>query len=109
MPQELRNKIYGVLIALGLVLTALGIYTQATVDEYMSVADRILDLLDAVLLLGTASVAWAKSRPSKVTVLDLPTEAVSEIITPQNSIIAGPASPQATGTFIHVDSEDDLA
>lgn len=79
MPQDIRAKLYATLAALGVVLVVVGIVNQAQADEYLNVAERILDLIDAALLFGVSSLAWWKSRPKNVTVIDVPAKDINTV------------------------------
>jgi len=74
--QSLRNKIYGVVAGVFGLLVVLGAVDQATSDEATSLATAALDLAEPVIGLVTALLAFVKSLPSRVTVIDKPKHAV---------------------------------
>lgn len=79
MTQELRNKIYGVVASVGIIAVLLGLVTQTNSDTAQSLLTQAVDLVAQVSALVAVIIAFIKSMPSKVTVIDVPKAAVAEI------------------------------
>jgi hypothetical protein len=101
--QETRNKVYALVGSALAVLLIYGVVDDATSDAVLDLTQRILDLIPEGLGLITVILAWLKSRPSKVTVLNLPQSAVEEVKVVDKDtaqVLAGPASAAPTGTVL---------
>jgi hypothetical protein len=79
--QELRNKLYAVAAGVLGILLVLGIVDAASQDVVLGLADQALDLVDNALGLAAAAVAFWKSRPGLVTVVEVPKDEVVEVVT----------------------------
>jgi hypothetical protein len=98
--QEIRNKIYAVATVVLLLLVTLGWIDQARSDEAVNIVNIALQIAGEVITLYGMVLAWWKSRPSKVTTIELPSKVVSEVITTDSKVVAGPASASKTGTVL---------
>lgn len=98
--QDLRNKLYALGASIVAVLTTVGIVSGADGDQAKGALDALLENIEGVVgfigLLG----AWHKSRPSKVTVVDVPKTEVQAVLTTSNDLLAGPAAVEETGTVL---------
>lgn len=81
MTQELRNKLYAVTAGILGILLVLGVVDAASQDVVLGLANQALDLVDEALGLAAAAVAFWKSRPGLVTVVEVPKNDVVEVIT----------------------------
>lgn len=81
MTQELRNKLYAVVAGVLGILLVLGVVDAASQDVALGLANQALDLADEVIGLVASAVAFWKSRPGLVTVLDVPKSDVVEVVT----------------------------
>ena len=84
MTQELRNKLYAVAAGILGILLVLGVVDAASQDVALGLANQTLDLADEVIGLVAAAVAFWKSRPGLVTVVDVPKNDVIEVVTAGN-------------------------
>lgn len=96
--QVIRNKGYalaGTVVTALFILGVIGDVQEGTkfVDLLFSAADNIVALVGLV-------IAWTKSRPSKTVTLNLPANDVEFVSMTDSRFIAGPASPEKTGTLI---------
>ena len=87
MKQELRNKIYGVAAAVGTILATIGYLSVAESEQALSFVDRGLDIVSLAILLGGNVLAFIKSRPSKVTTIELPVADVRTVKTVEGEIL----------------------
>lgn len=87
MKQELRNKIYAVIGAVAVILSTIGYITAADAEQALAFADRGLELASQVILLGATIMAYIKSRPSKVTTIELPVADVRTVKTVEGNIL----------------------
>lgn len=81
MTQELRNKLYAVTAGILGILLVLGIVDAASQDVVLGLANQALDLVDELLGLSAAAVAFWKSRPGSITVVEVPKKDVVEVVT----------------------------
>lgn len=70
MSQSVRNKIYGVVAAGLSIAVVLGVVDQATSDEATTIVTAILDQAEVIAGLVTTVIAFVKSLPSRVTVVE---------------------------------------
>ena len=80
MSQELRNKIYGVIGALGTIALAFGLATAEDIDTITDLLSKLLDSGVEIATTGAALLAFFKSLPSKVTVIEAPRAEVAQAI-----------------------------
>lgn len=70
MSQSVRNKIYGVVAAGLSIAVVLGVVDQVTADEATTIVNALLDQAEVIAGLVTTVIAFAKSLPSRVTVVE---------------------------------------
>lgn len=80
MTQELRNKIYGIVGSIGVIAVLLGLVTQTDADTAQGLLDQVITMIGQILTLVGVIIAFIKSMPSKVTVIEVPKVAVAEIV-----------------------------
>lgn len=81
MSQEARNALYAVAAGIIAVAAAAGWITADDTSELRSFVDSALGVVVVVVGLYSSVVAWWKSRPDKVTVIDVPKADVVEVVT----------------------------
>jgi hypothetical protein len=101
MTQSVRNKIYGVAVAVFGVLALLGFIDEAQRDEAESLLNAILEQADALIGLGVSVLAFVKSLTSKVTTIEAPNAEVAVVKT-NDGTVAGPALAVQDGTPVDV-------
>jgi hypothetical protein len=70
MSQAVRNKVYGVIAAGLSIAVVLGFVDEATSNEATSLVNAVLDQVEVIAGLVASILAFVKSLPSRVTVVE---------------------------------------
>lgn len=81
MSQKVRNTIYGIASAVFLVAVTFGFVDQAGADQAQTFLETAVDLIDRIIALAVAVIAWWNSLRRRTTTLQVPQGAVAGVIT----------------------------
>lgn len=98
--QEIRNNAYAVAGSVIAVLLLLGVIDLVVADHIQNVTEEVFNLLAKVIGLVSTILAYIKSKPGSVTVIDIPTSEVHSVLKTDGDRIAGPANKIETGKVL---------
>lgn len=79
--QGLRNVAYGVVSAALAILVLTNVITEIEQGVFLQYVDGIFDLIGQCVVLATSIMAYLKSRPSRVTTVEVPAKDIVDVIT----------------------------